>query len=170
MGQRQNRELDIEPKSIVVFCSAGRHFDDAVCELKERFPRAKLTAVAPLWRTEQLSTSGFLDNVIAMTRNKLSLLGNFRECILLLAAIRAAKCDLFVTMYDSSALNLLHSLSASRNHAIFDARGKLYALGPAKFSLPRLILSSAWRFIVGRLTYVLIRTTLRAWGLFGKRR
>ena len=61
------KAFDTDPASIMLFCSIGNHFDAAVRELKERFPRAKLAAVAPPWRTEPLSTAGLIDNTIEVT-------------------------------------------------------------------------------------------------------
>lgn len=163
------KAFDTDPASIMLFCSIGNHFDAAVRELKERFPRAKLAAVAPPWRTEPLSTAGLIDNTIEVTRDRLHPIRNIGECARVLAAVRAERCDLFVTMYDSPVLNVLHSFSGARSHAVFDVRGNLYALRVSRFYPVWLVLWGAGRVLLGLLAYALIRTTLCVWGLLRRR-
>ena len=169
MSQRLPKALDIDPARIILFCSIGNHFDAAVRELKERFPRARLTAVAPPWRTEGLATADLIDNTIEVTRDRLHPVRNVGECARVLAAVRAERCDLFVTMYDSPVLNVLHSFSGCRNHAVFDVRGNLYALRVSRLHPVWLVLRGAGRTFLGLLAYALIRATLRLWGLLRRR-
>jgi hypothetical protein len=169
MRQGRLKASDIDPASITVFCSIGNHFGAAVSELKERFPRARLTAVAPAWRTEPLSVAGLLDNRIEVTRDRLNPIKDFGECVRVLAAVRAEGCDLFVTMYDSPMLNVVHSFSGARSHAVFDVRGNLYAVRVSRFHPIWLFLLGAGRAFLGLCAYALIRGTLRAWRCFGRR-
>ena len=170
MRRPQREVLDIEPERIVIFCSIGTHFDAAVHELKRRFPPAKLTAAAPESVAEPLSLIGLLDDVIEMTKNKLHVLKDFRECVRILQAIRAERSDLVVTMYDSAALNLLQSLSGGCHHAVFDRRRTLYPLKVRRFYPLRLIFGSIGRLLLGALTCAIIKITLSAWRLSEKRR
>jgi len=169
MRQGRLKSFDIDPASIILFCSVGNHFDAAVRELKERFPRAKLAAVAPSWRTEPLSKTGLIDKTIEVTRDRLHPIRNIGECVRVLAAVRAERCDLFVAMYDSPVLNALHSFSRARSHAVFDARGNLYAVRVSRFYPIRLVLLSAGRAFLGLLVYAFIRAALCFWGLFRRR-
>ena len=170
MTRGRSKRFDVDPKSIILFCSVGNHFGAAVNELKERFPGARLTAVAPTWRTEPLSTAGLIDNTIEVTRDRLHPITNIGECVRVLAAVRAQRCDLFITMYDSPALNVLHSFSAARSHAVFDVRGNFYAIRVSRFYPVWLLFRSAGRALLGLLTYVLIRSTLGSWRLFRRLR
>jgi hypothetical protein len=169
MRRPRKEALDVDPERIILLCSIGTHFHDAAHELKRRFPRAKLTAVAPAQVVEPLSGTGFLDDVIEMSKNKLHPLTDFGECVRLLKAIRAERSDLVVTMYESAALNLFQSLSGGRNHAVFDTRRTLYPIKVGRFYLLRLIFGNAGRVVLGRLAYALIKVTLSAHGRFGKR-
>jgi len=169
MKQRQSQAFDVNPAGIALFYSVGNHFDAAVHELKRRFPRARLTAVGPTWRTESLHRAGLIDNRIEVSKDKLRLLKDFRECVRILAAIRHDRCDLFVTVYDSPALNVLHSLSGCRNHAVFDVRGSLYPLKVSRFYLARVFFGGAARAFLGGLTYALIRATFWVWGSLKER-
>jgi hypothetical protein len=161
---------DVDAERITLFCSIGAHFEAAVHELKQQFPRAKLTAVAPASIAEPLAEGGLLDNVIEMTKNKLRILRDFPECVRLLRAIRAEKSDLIVTMYDSRALNLLQSLSGARNHAVFDTRHVLCPTRVARFYLFALVFGGVGRLLLGGIMYGLIQATLTAWSAFQKRR
>jgi len=164
MKRSKSEALGVSPAGMVLFYSAGNHFDAAVRELKRRFPRARLTAVGPMWRTESLHRAGLIDNRIEVSRDKLRLLKDFKECVRILAAIRHDRCDLFVTIYDSPALNVLHSLSGCRDHAVFDVRGALYPLSISRFYVARVIFGEATRAFLGGLTYAVIRTTFWVWG------
>jgi hypothetical protein len=164
------KRFDIDPKSIILFCSLGNHFGAAANELKERFPGARLTAVAPLWRTEPLSKAGLIDNTIEVTKDRLHPIKNIGECMRVLAAVRGRRCDLFVTMYDSPALNLLHSLSAARRHSVFDVRGNLYAVRVSRFYPVGLLFHGAGRALLGLLTYAFISITLGSWRVLRRRR
>ena len=169
MRQGRLKESDVDPATIILFCSVGNHFGAAARELRERFPRASLTAVAPAWRTEPLSAADLLDNTIEVTRDRLHPIRNFGECVRVLTAVRGERCDLFVTMYDSPVLNVVHSLSGAGSHAIFDVRGNLYAVRASRFYPAWLVLCGIARPVFGLLTYFLIGSTLRAWGLFRRR-
>jgi hypothetical protein len=169
MRQSQSEAFDTIPASIALFCSVGRHFEGAVHELKRRFPRARLTVVGPRWRTEHLHEAGVIDNLVDVSRDKLHFVKDFRECVRIVAAIRHDQCDLFVTMYDSTALNVLHSFSGCRGHAVLDVRGNFYPLKVSRFYLVRVILGSAVRALLGGLAYALIRATLCLWGSLRKR-
>ena len=169
MTQGRHEAFDIDPASIILFCSVGNHFGAALNELKERFPQARLTAVAPRWRTEPLSTAGLIDNTIEVTRDRLHPIKNIGECARVLTAVRAEKCDLLVTMYDSPALNMLHSFSAAGSHAVFDVRGNLYAVRVSRFYPAWLIFRGVGRALLGLLTYALIRSTLCSWRFLRRR-
>lgn len=170
MRRPQREILDIDPERIILFCSMGTHFDEAVHELKRRFPRARLTAVAPGSVAQPLSERGLIDDLVDMSRNKLRVLTDFRECARLLRAIRTERSDLVVTMYDSTALNLLQSLSRGRAHAVFDTRRVLYPINVGRFYLLRMVLGNIFRVLFGTLAYALIRVTLWASAPFQKRR
>jgi len=169
MEQPQSDGLDIYPARITLFCSVGNHFEGAVRELKRRFPEATLTVVGPTWRAQPLRDAGLVDNLVAVSKDKLSLAKDFGECVRLLTAIRRDRCDLLVTMYDSPALNVLHSLSGCPNHAVFDARARLYSLRVSRFYVARMVLGGVARAALGGFIYVLIRSTLFLWGLVKKR-
>ena len=169
MREDRLKAFDVDPASIILFCSIGNHFSAAVRDLKKRFPRASLTAAAPPWRTGPLSGEDLIDKAIEVTRDKLHPIKNLGECVRVLAAIRAERCDLFVTMYDSAALNVLHSLSGSRLHAVFDVRGDLHAIRVSRLYPVELVLCGVGRTLLGWLTYALIGTTLCVWS-FRRRR
>ena len=169
MEQDQPDGLDIRPARITLFCSIGNHFERAVRELKRRFPEAALTVVGPTWRAAPLREAGLVDNLVAVSRDKLSLTKDFRECARLLAAIRRGPCDLLVTMYDSPGLNILHSLSGCPHHAVFDARARFYSVRVSRLYAARMAVGGVVRAILGGLTYVLIRSTLFLWGLAKRR-
>jgi len=169
MRQGRLRASDVDPASIILFCSVGNHFEAALRELKARFPRARLTAVAPPWRTEPPAAAALLDSTIEVTRDRLHPVRNIGECARVLGAVRAERCDLFVTMYDSPVLNMLHSFSGARSHAIFDVRGNLYAVRVSRFYPAWLVLCGIARPVLGLLTCVLIGSTLRAWGFLRRR-
>ncbi len=170
MRQPPRRMQDIDAERVTLFCSIGTHFEAAVHELKQQFPRAKLTAVAPPSIAEPLAEPGLLDNVIEMTKNKLRVVKDFPECVRLLRAIREKKSDLIVTMYDSRALNLLQSLSGARNHAVFDTRHVLCPVRVGRLYLLTLVFGGAGRLLLGGIMYALIQGTLTAWTVFQKRR
>jgi hypothetical protein len=169
MERGQSDGLDIHPARITLFCSMGSHFDGVVRELKRRFPGATLTVVGPAWRAQPLREAGLVDKLVTVSKDKLSLAKDFRECARLLAAIRGDRCDLLVTMYDSPGLNALHSLSGCPNHAVFDARARLYSLRVSRLYVARMVFGGAARAVLGALTYVLIRSTLCLWGLVKRR-
>jgi len=104
MKQRRLKQFDIDPANVILFCSVGNHFGAAAHALKERFPRARLTAVAPPWRTESLLRADLIDDTIEVTRDRLHPIRNIGECVRVLAAVRRERCDVFVTMYDSPSL------------------------------------------------------------------
>lgn len=166
MRQGRLKASQVDPATIILFCSVGNHFGAAVRALKERFPRATLSAVAPPWRTEQTAAADLIDNTIEVTRDRLHPIRNIGECARVLAAVRAERCDLFVTMYDSPALNVLHSFSGGRGHAVFDVRGNFYAVRVSRLYPFWVVLWGVGRALLGLLTYALIRSTLRAWGFF----
>ncbi len=169
MRQGRLKASAVDPASIILFCSTGNHFGAAARELRERFPRATLTAVAPVWRTAPLSAADLLDSTIGVTRDKLHPLRNIGECARVLATVRAERCDLFVTMYDSPVLNVLHSLSGACSHAVFDVRGNFYPITVSRFYPVWLVLWGAGRALLGLLAYALIRATLCIWGLLRRR-
>ena len=170
MRQPPKRIKDIDAERITLFCSIGTHFEAAAHELKRRFPRAELTAVAPASIAAPLAEMRLLDDVIEMTKNKLRILKDFPECVRLLRAIRAKRSDLIVTMYDSRALNLLQSLSGAGNHAVFDTRHVLCPVKVGRLYLLTLTFGGAGRFLLGAVTYTLIRATLTTLKVFQKRR
>jgi hypothetical protein len=169
MEQGQCDRLTIHPARVTLFCSMGSHFEGAVRELKRRFPAATLTVVGPTWRAAPLREAGFVDKLITVSKDKLSLIKDVRECARVLAAIRRDRSDLLVTMYNSPGLNVLHSLSGCPTHAVFDARGRLCSIRVGRLYVARVVVGGAGRAILGALTYALIRSTLCLWGLFKRR-
>jgi hypothetical protein len=156
----------IEPRQITLFCSIGTHFGAVVRALKRQFPEANLTVVAPAPRTEPLGEKLPIDVTIEVTKDKLHPVRDLKECARLLRTMRAERCDLFVTMYNSTALNMLQWLSGSRYHAVFDARGALSFVDIGRFYPIRLIIGTAGKPVLGSLVYAFISTTIAVWSLF----
>ena len=163
------RNRDSEMRCIMIFWSTSLHFETAVRNLRARFPNANLIAVAPLSRTESLSAAAELDDVIGMSKEKLSIPADLGECVRLIRAIRKAKCDLFVTLFDSRALNMLQSLARSRKHSLYNSRGELIPLKIGPFYPLRLLWGGLWRNILGRIAYAIMKLTLLVWRVLPRR-
>ncbi len=146
----------IESNRICAFYSRGPHFMRLLAFLRERHPRAHITAlVPPGYPKELLREHANAIMETAKTRYAARDIAGIRA---LLRQIRAGRFHEFVVMFDSPRLRLLAALTRAPLRSCFTIDGRYL---PLRLSPLRVLASTIYRASRGRLTYAWVCLNVR---------
>jgi len=139
-------------KRICAFYSHGPHYAQVLKHLRKTYPDANITAMTPPGYPREPLTP--LANRHAESAQATYSLRDIAALRLLLRQIRDGRYDLFVVMFDSPKLHLFARLTRVRRRYCYTADGRYY---PLRLSLIRLLSTTLYRNLRGRITYAYIR-------------
>jgi hypothetical protein len=134
---------------VCLFYSTGRNYLQALRELRNLEPHARICAMVPAGYPLAAEEDALADEVVYTELASYSPL-NVPACLRLVRMIRAARYDRFIILFASTQLRVLGNLSGAPVCQCLSMHGHLYRM---ERSVTLVVLKALGRAVWGRLVY-----------------